>query len=442
MMPRTAPLQGWTQWIAACGILGAIAWYGVFLYRHVLNVPYQDDIFDVLQVLTQVLQSTGMQQTFGILFDNYNEHRTLASRLVYYLVYLITGEINFRTLVFLCNLSLVAQLVILYLALGKRHQSLWLLLPAALILLQPRAYSLYSISMGAFAYMFVYLYGFASLLCLRDVKVPRFLAAIAFAILGTFTLASGQLIWLVGLASLLQQALLQRRCSLAYALCWLLCAVSVLVIWRMGYETTNTLTNVFSAMLDSPLHHLTFIFTLMGAAVTNTSVWFASATGCLLFAAVIYWSFRIRSSEDISLELFAWYVVLTMAAITVGRALVVTPDYALESRLSFPSELLLAIVVLMCVSRISNPRRQLQILAIAVLFAGIYWMASFRIYPAYMQQEFEDRVADYNAGNFWVIYFPVEETNSIVAEAIALGIYRAPARPLPRPDIAPAQESP
>jgi hypothetical protein len=437
MMPGTTRLQGWTQWIAACGILGAIFWYGVFLYRHVLNVPYQDDIFDVLQVLTQALQSTDVQQAFGILFDNYNEHRTLASRLVYYLVYLVAGEINFRTLIFLCNLTLVAQLFILYSAMGKRHQSLSLLLPVALILLQPRAYSLYSVSMGAFAYMFVYLYGFASLLCLRDVKVPRFLAAIAFAILGTFTLASGQLIWLVGLASLLQQALMQRRCSLAFALCWLLCGVLVLVIWRVGYETTNTLPIAVSAMLDSPLHHLTFLFTLMGAAVTSTSVLFAFSTGCVLFVAVVYWSFRIRSSEDISLELFAWYVVLTMVAVTVGRALVVSPAYALESRLSFPSELLLAIVVLMCVSRISNPRRQLHIAAIAVLVAGIYWIASFRIYPAYMQEEFEDRVADYNVENFWVIYFPVEETNAIVAEAIALGIYRPPARPLPRPDIAP-----
>jgi hypothetical protein len=437
MMPRNTSTQRLMQWVAASGILVTIAWYGFFLYRHVLNVPYQDDIFDVLQVLTRLLQSTDMQQAFGILFDNYNEHRTLASRLVYYLVYLVTGEINFRTLVFLCNLSLLAQLFILYLAMGKRHRSLWLVLPAALILLQPRAYGLYSIAMGAFAYIFVYLYGFASLLCLRDVTMSRFAAAIAFAILGTFTLASGQLIWLVGLASLLHQALMQRRCSLAYALCWLACAMVVLVIWRVGYETTNTLTNVVGAMLDSPLHHLTFLFTLMGAAVTNTSVLFAFATGCLLFAAVIYWSVRIRSSEDISLELFAWYVVLTMVAVTIGRALVVTPDYALESRLSFPSELLLATVVLLCVSRISNPRRQLQIAAIAVFVAGIYWITSFRIYPAYMQEEFEDRVADFNAGNFWVIYFPVEETNNIVAEAIALGIYRAPERPLPGPDIAP-----
>jgi hypothetical protein len=437
MMTRETPLQGWTRWTAACGILAAIAWYGFFLYRHVLNVPYQDDIFDVLQVLTRVLQATDLQQAFGILFDNYNEHRTLASRLVYYLVYLVTGEANFRTLVFLSNLSLVAQLYMLYLAMGKRYRSLWLLLPAALILLQPRAYGLYSISMGAFAYMFVYLYGFASLLCLRDVTALRFLAALAFATLGTFTLASGQLIWLVGLASLLQQAFVQRRCSLAYALCWLACAVLVLVSWRIGYETSNTLAVVFTAMLDSPLHHLAFLFTLMGAAVTNASVVFASMTGCVLFAAVIYWSFRNRSSADISLELFAWYVVLTMVAITVGRALVVTPDYALESRLSFPSELLLAVVVLMCVSRISNPRRQMGISALVVLVAGIYWLTSFRIYPAYMQEEFEDRVADYNAGNYWVIYFPVEETNNIVAEAIALGIYRPPARPLSGPDIAP-----
>ena len=437
MKPITLQGQIWTQWVPAIAIVAVMSYYGWFLYVDAMNVPYQDDIIDVLQFLVSIVQLTDISQAFGIFFHSHNEHRTLSSRLVYFLVYEIAGEINFRTLIFVAHFSLVAQLLLLHLAIRNRSQSLWLLLPAALILFQPRAYELFSSGMAAFAYMFVYLYGFASLLCLREVKLPRFLAAIVFAALAMFTLASGQLVWLVGLASLLQQSLILRRCSLAYPLCWLLCGALLLFVWYFGHETPHTTGVVIKDVLDSPMHHIAFFFTLMGSAATNTSVSFAGCVGFLMFCTVFYWSIRSIASENATLDLFAWYLILTMLAITAGRAHYVSTTYALESRLSFPSELLLVVVTVMCLSRISDVSEKMKIGAAVVSVAVFYWAVSFLVYPAYIQGQFQERVNAYNEGRYWIIFHSIEKTNSIVEEAVTLGIYHPVQRPLTRPDVAP-----
>ena len=124
-----------------------------------------------------------------LLFAQYFNHRTLSNRLIYYVMLLATGEVNFRTTVFLANLALPLLLMLLYLTI--RHQTYrWLvLLSAALLLFGLRTYEL-SLWTSPMDDMFVYVYGFASLICLRKVGLARFLAALVFASLGAFTLAN------------------------------------------------------------------------------------------------------------------------------------------------------------------------------------------------------------------------------------------------------------
>lgn len=436
MMYRKIPEQVWTRWAPACGIVAVMLYYGLFLCRNAINVPYHDDVLDVLQFLSRVVESSSARETFGHFFINYNEHRTLVPRLMYYLAFLVEGEIDFRTLVFLANLAVPLLLLTLYLAIRKHPHALLVLLPAALVLFQPRFYGLSFFSMSAFAFMFVYLYGFACFLCLRQVTVSRFLAAMVFACLGTFSLASGQIIWLVGLISLLHQALLLRRRSLAYAGCWCACAVLILAVWRIDYQTSNSLGQVVANLLGSPVHNFLYFLVLTGDALSDASVLLAACGGGVLVSLICYWSVRSFKEEDISLYLFAWYILLTTAAMTIGRAAYLNLDYALESRLTFPSVLLLVTTIVIFLSRIPASGGNKRYGAVTVL-ACLYWGFSYLTYPASLQSDLEERVKFFNAGRYWVIPYPIKETNNIVREAIDLGIYRPPARPLPKPDAAP-----
>jgi hypothetical protein len=431
-MSQMIPERAWIQWMPACGIAAVIVFYAQFLYQHALNIPYHDDIVDVVQLLINVTKSAQLTHTFSLFFERYNEHHTLASRLIYYSALLLEGEINFRTLTFLANAGLLLLLLLLYLAMRKNSRALLILLPAALVLFQLRAYGLIFWAMASFAYIFVYVYGFASILCLRRATAVRFLAAIGFAILGTFTLATGQLIWLVGLVSLLHQSLILRRISTVYSACWLVIAVLFLTAWHVDYTTPVTISSNLQSVVSAPLHYMGFFLALLGSAVSASSVWLAVFVGGFLVFIVSYSAIRNVAREDITLELFAGYIILTVAVITFGRAFLVEQDYALVSRYSFPSIFLLATVIVLCLSRLPENARTLKISFAVVGLMLAYWVHSFQAYSPFLQGALEARVNDYNSGFYFVYGEPIKETN-----AISLGLYNPPSAPHALPTISP-----
>lgn len=433
-MTRKISEQVWTRWLPALGIAGVMFYYALFHYQHALNIPFADDIHDVLLFLTNVVQSTERMHTLELFFEQTNEHRTLSSRLIYYMAFFSEGEINFRTLVFLANIALPLLLMMLYLPLRNHPKALLMLLPAALVLFQIRSYELSFWSMSAFAYMFVYLYAFASLSCLRKVSFVRFLLAVVFASLGSFTFASGQLIWLVGLVSLLQQALVLRRISLAYVVCWAVCAVLVLMVWRIGYETSNTMAVMLTYFFEEPLHGTAYFLELLGNAVSGDSVWLSACAGLVMLVIVVYLSIRGITREDVSLELFSGYIVISVFAISLGRAPLTTLEYALTSRYSFPSVLLLATTIVLVASRAPVGFAKLRVYSVIILLACAYWMSAFHVYPVMLQRMLQRTVSLYNQEKYWAFGRPMKETNAIAEEAISLGIYKPPLRPHPKPD--------
>ncbi len=437
-MVSKIPERVWTRWAPALGILGVMLCYALFLYRHAINIPYADDIFDILQLLINVVKSTDFTHTFKLLFAQHNEHRTLSSRLVYYLLLIVAGEINFRTLIFLANLAIPLMLLLFWLSIRHHRYALLILLPVALVLFQPRFYELSFWSMAGFAYMFVYLYAFASLSCLREVGLIRFLAAVVFASLGTFTLASGQLIWLVGFASLLHQALVVRRISLAYPVCWMCCAALILLAWRIGYETQNTMDFIWNGLLEQPRHYAAYFLVLLGNALSESSVALAVSAGGVMLIIAGYTSVRSIPRNDISLELYAGYIVLSIVVTTLGRASATSLEFALMSHYSLPSVLLLATTIAMLGSRLPASGQKMSVYAVAILLTAAYWVSSFQVHTVRLQQVLERTVKNYNQNTYWAFAKSTVETNAIVSEAIAMGIYKPPPRPYPMPDVAPA----
>jgi hypothetical protein len=439
-LSRKIPERVLTHWAPAFGIVGVILYYALFLYQHALNIPYADDIFDVLEMLNGVVQSEDLNQTITLLFAQHIEHRTLASRLIYCLQFLVAGEIDFRVLVFLANLALPLLLLLFYIAVRKQARPLWVIFPAALVLFQLRAYHLVFWSMAAFAYLFVYMYAFASLSCLRNVSFPRFLAALVFASLASFSLASGQLIWLVGLVSLLHQSLALRRASLIYSLCWIFCAVAVLSVWHMEFEPMVSVSFLLKSLVAMPLYPIPFFLALIGNAVSASNLLLAQGLGVVALCLVGYYSVRMVAKEDVTLELFVWYIILSAFSIALARSPLAGLESALHSRYSLPSLLLVATLLVLMASQLDSlqtNRRGVFALLILTLLSASFWGYSFHTYRPALQRLLESTVNNYNHEVYWALYVPPEETKAIVAESISLGIYQPPARPNPKPIVAP-----
>ncbi|MEH6582662.1 MAG: hypothetical protein V7754_12055 [Halioglobus sp.] len=422
-------------WLPVTGVALATAMYGFFLWRYAMNIPFADDILDVLQVIVGITQSDDAGSTLALLFEQHNDHRTMSSRLLYYLAFVVEGEVDFRTLTFMANMALPLILILLYLAVRDHPYPWLLLLPAAFVLFQLRAYGITFWSMAAFAYCYVYLYGYAALSCLRNVTALRFLLAIACATLATFSLASGQIVWVIGLLSLLHQVLVLKRVSWVYVVLWALATIVVMVLWRYGLETPNSMVQVLALFLETPWHHLCYFLTLLGSAVSATSVEASAAVALLLLSGLCYSSLRHYRDDNIQLELFAWYIVLSTLAMMLGRAPYSTLEYALSSRYSFPSILMVATMTVMLLYRSGLRLSKWQ--AIPALCACLYCLWSYQTYSVALQPHVDKRVKNFNKKNYWVYGHPTKEMNAIANRAIALDVYYPPARPYSSPEIKP-----
>lgn len=412
-------------------------WLAVFVFRHAINVPYADDVEDVLQFMNTVAQTSGFAATFDVFFAQFNEHRTIATRVMYWSSHALGGEINFRWLVFITNLALPLVLLMFFHALRGQPYRAWILLPAACVLFGIRPYMVQFWTMSGYAYMYVLAFGFAALLCLRGVTPARFAGAAGFAILATFSLASGQLAWAVGLVSLLHQALVLRSVSWRYPACWALVAVAVLVLYRVGYQATSTLDPVIADVMSNPWHYIAYYLALLGSAFSETNEALAIGGGFVLGLVVAACLLLRWRREDVEVELFAIYLAVSIAAMTAGRAFVTEVSYALSARYAIPSVMLLACVVVLLGRALMTSRPvvfkgQLVLVALALAF----WLSTFALYRPDLQKMLQMQVGNFNGGHYWTINLPREESRAIVEESIARGIYRPPARPLPKPDVA------
>lgn len=421
------------RWLPLSLLFVVTSYYFWFLYQNALNIPWEDDIYDVLKVVSDVTQSEDWRTSLQLLFSQHNDHRTMSSRLIYYASYLIQGELSFRTLIFLANLSLPLILGMFFLRVRHLRYRWLLLLPSALLLFQLRSYQITLWSMAAFAYFYVFLYGFCCIYCLNSVNRYRFFLALVFAIFANFTLASGQVVWVVGLMSLLHQRYVLRRISLAYALCWIFVAILVLALWKTGLETPLTPQLILSHILDAPIHHIHYFFVLLGSSISGSSIAVATVTGCVLMLALVFSSIKSIQSEDIRLELCCWYIVLSVAAVVLGRAYFTEVQYALNSRYSFPSVLMLSAVWLLVAINL-NLRRPAFLLSITLL-AGVYSVNSYMMYSEALQPYVDLKVKRHNRSKHPAWTKPKGEASQIVAESVLLGIYKPPPRPMPRQQV-------
>lgn len=443
----------YTRWLPLALITGVIGYYYWYLLQYALNIPYHDEIYDVLGFLAELARSSDWLTSLQLFFIKWNEHSTASARLFYYLSYQISGEINFVTLTVLANLALPALVGLLYLRLhGHAHR--WLvLLPVILTLFHFRAYYTALWSMTAFAFFYVLVYGFCCLYYLHKLSWARLVLACVFALLATFSLASGQLIWLVGLIGVAYQTYVLKTIPVRYLAAWLLAATAALVVWYspswghpdLHFEYLRNLTaeearthaasvasikekSLFAALLIQ----LKFFLAMLGGVVSDSSVFLASITGIAFLIAFVFFAASAWRGSDIRLELCCVYIFLTVAAMAHGRAELVVLAEALNSRFSVPSAMLVCILWTLLVIRL-----QIRSVAALYLVASLAAVNNVYAYATYTDPiiSHHDRLAhQYNKQVFWLLGVPVEETARVVATATELGIYAGPPRPVPLAD--------
>lgn len=80
--------------------------YFVVVLQNAPNVPIMDD-YDAILAFLNNWRGADLMGKLSLLFQQYNEHRLLHSRIVYVLYYSLFGNVDFRNLILLADLQLV-----------------------------------------------------------------------------------------------------------------------------------------------------------------------------------------------------------------------------------------------------------------------------------------------------------------------------------------------
>ncbi len=248
-------------------LLPIVVFYG-FSIAYSTNIPWFDDIENIPYFLSRLLDApTWYERAEAFLRPN-NEHRVLSARLIVYFNYLLTHQLNFRALALIGNLTVLGIFLLLTSAYLKNSGRLLYLIPAAFFIFNLQFYSMTFMTIMSLQYQLIICEVFLSLYLLVKPSRFSFGAAILVAILGTFSMGNGLMVWPTGALILLYLGHWSRLST------WLIIGVLSIVGYFSGYAFVQGNDEGFLYFFQHPFKVIIGFFAFVGGILD----WFPRIT--------------------------------------------------------------------------------------------------------------------------------------------------------------------
>jgi len=336
---RVVSWQAWLYALLALLPLGFVA-HEVGLW--VRNIPRWDEFDTVLDLLVALDSGAGAREMFQRLVSVQNEHRMVASRLLFAVSYWLFDGINFAALAAVGNLFLVAAMVPLLHAAQGMAARLRLAAIFGLIVFQLQHHENLFWGGASIDHFFVVLAAIAAVASLTRIGPWAVGLGCVWAFLATFSLAQGIVVWPVGLALLC----LERRWHAAIG--WAVAAAMAHALFLADFQV-------------NPAHRLPaagdlfevgkYWLTLVGSSPALDDVKIAPWLGGIFVVATLFCLRRgCAAHERVGVAAIAWCLG-AMGLIAWGRALI-SPEWApLTSRYMILSSIVWAVLMGLVVER-------------------------------------------------------------------------------------------
>ena len=382
--PRDAAWSG----PAALGlVLSAALAYSLAVNILAVGFPYWDDYHAVLYSLGRVRAAETVSEKAAVVFSQHNEHRPAWLRAVSLACLTVQGRVDFRTLIWLGNLGLVALAVAL--VAGARRSVRWpsVLALIPLALLSPIQGKQMIWAMAAVSNFWVLAFAAAALLLLSGGTRAKYSGACVLAVLATFASGQGLLCFVAGAALLAMERRWRRL------LTWLALMALCAVVYFHNYVRPPhhpspricwTAVEFFPVMVGGALSDLAC--RALTPVLTNPPLEAAleptirAATGLALIGLAAWlWARRYyRRNPFVSVCLF--YLLLVCAAVSATRG-----QFGLEHALVAHYKVIsvcLAVLVVVGVldehyGRLGAPCPQAAVLYGGTLFCLLSWVLCY-----------------------------------------------------------------
>ncbi|WP_028669111.1 hypothetical protein [Runella zeae] len=407
----------------AIGSALGVWWF--YLLQYTSNTPYWDDFLWAVNFMADWTQAKNAAQQWQHLFGFYFEHRIVWLRLFLLSSYWLNGTINFQTLLLIGNIGLLALPFLFWKSLPGRNllvkiSYLW---PITWILWQPQCYHNIFTTYGlSNHYTILFVIGTIYTLIYFPHKL---VLALLLAFLATFSTGTGLIVWGVGGSILVWQ---NRRNQL---IIWTIVALICIVGYFGGGGKPSSFApqNVplLTKILNLPFYLPTFFFDIFDFGSLKAGKMTAMLIGILSFGGLLTWVFSQlkpilqasswhqlpqvlwKARQNLSLnQLFLLHIVFFLGI--VGLAAAFNRVGAKFNQWSFPdyyriySQIFIIVLYSWGLQYFSS---RLQVRVIGMVFAGLFWMASYIIHTPHiinLHHQIEADAFNFKVNSRWSFY--------------------------------------
>ena len=228
------------------------------VYRFTTNMPYLDDYTFIVDALNIKTANLTAPQLLKAIFYPHGEHVIAFARLTAMIDYLLEGELNFRTLFFVGNATLLGTAWLLYRMARRGGLSVWQTLPIFYLLFQPQYYeNTMTWAICSLQHIPALFFAFGAFYLLAKSSGRSFLFSLPLAFLATFSNGNGLAVLVVGLV------VVALRRQPKQVIIWLL--FSALCGWLYYYLSQFSAAAPVSGNIAHPLRVLGGFFLMSGS---------------------------------------------------------------------------------------------------------------------------------------------------------------------------------
>ena len=414
----------WPLWLLALAA-APVAFIVVQFVRTNRNIAFWDE-YNLLALLLRLDAGMTWRDLVAQLFQLDSEHRTVTSRLIGAVSYWVSGGVNFSVIAVIGNLCFVGLCAILVVCVGSTERRVRLAVLLGFGLFHLEHYETFLWSGASIDHFQILLLAGGAFAALARGTRGSAIGAGLLALLATFTLAHGCVVWLVGAAQL---GSARRWRELAG---WGALAAAALAVFFYGFEihAAHRITD-FSAAGLARLGR--FWLALLGGPLTFGVRHLAPGFGLALLLLLGWVGARGAWKSEPVMMPFTLFTVASLGLVAFGR-LEVSGDQ-IQSRYLVLGSLAWTLTAFMALERLTDAARPFRLLAwclpglaafnVAANLAAAHDAETFVFSRDYPAVRFKQYGEEGHAGPFRL--HPDEgAAKAILAQTTARGIYRLP----------------
>lgn len=406
--------------------------YFITIYKNAYNFPYEDDFNSALSFVADFAFSRlSFFEKLKLLFSQYNEHRIVFDRLVFLADYYLVGELNFRHLILIGNVSMLLLSWLFFkttLQSVPWQQRLFYLLPVAYSLFLFKYWDLSTWAMAALQNLYVVVFAMFGLYKLSQPGKSSFAWACIAALLAVYTSGNGLFCFFAGVLILVFRKE-YRRLTI-----WAAVGSIAVLLYFWGYRRPPYHPDIADSLFNHSGRAIRYFFSLTGAMVHNhatLAMVFGAASLLISIVLVGYLWYTKRLVNYLSLVGLLVFLYLTCFSVMASRS-GFGVEQAFSTRYGIVVVMLYACQAVLAIESVTQSTLRL---GVTLAYAGFAILVFLSGGNTLNRRNIEDRKAHLqqlsaqyhtNPTQLVLPYGDATLAKIIFNDAIAKGIYRVP----------------